>query len=59
MDVILKEFNRLSKSSGFAKCEAEIEKFLEALELAKAAITTGKFLFFLKNNLRQSILTFK
>lgn len=45
MDVILKEFNRLSKSSGFAKCEAEIDKFLEALELAKADITTGKFLF--------------
>jgi hypothetical protein len=47
MDAIFKEFNRLSKSSGFAKCEAQVDSFLETLELAKNAIITGKSLLIL------------
>lgn len=42
MEAVLKEFDRLSKSKGFAKCEALIDKFLECLEKAKIAITIGK-----------------
>lgn len=41
MEAVLKEFDRLSKSKGFAKCEAQIDSFLDALEKAKTSITSG------------------
>lgn len=41
MEAVIKEFERLSKSKGFAKCEAQIDRFLDTLETAKAAIQTG------------------
>lgn len=44
MEAVLKEFDRLSKSKGFAKCETQIDCFLEALEKAKASIVSGIFL---------------
>lgn len=41
MDSVLKEFDRLSRSKGFAKCEAQIDMFLDTLEQAKMAISSG------------------
>lgn len=43
MDPILKEFAKLSKSTGFDKCLTHVDKFIQVLETAKESILAGTY----------------
>lgn len=41
MESVVKELDRLSKSEGFSKCEAQIDRLLHSLKLARSSIASG------------------